>query len=91
VKPVPGAEPEVFERGQPRDPERVVLGQLTVDVPLPGHHHGEVDQGAAARPPVGIVRSRRPARFVARRTAWYALDHAWEMEDKREPRGEALV
>jgi hypothetical protein len=23
--------------------------------------------------------------FGARRTAWHALDHAWEMEDKREP------
>jgi len=41
--------------------------------------------GAAARPPVGLARSGRPARFVARRTAWHALDHAWEMEDKREP------
>jgi hypothetical protein len=26
------------------------------------------------------ARGRRPARFVARRTAWHALDHAWEIQ-----------
>ena len=45
----------------------------------------EIRAGAAARPPVGLARSGRTARFVARRTAWHALDHAWEMEDRREP------
>ena len=25
-----------------------------------------------------------PAPYVARRIAWHALDHAWEMEDKRD-------
>jgi hypothetical protein len=45
----------------------------------------EVRAGAAARPPQGLARSRRPARFVARRTAWHALDHAWEILDKQEP------
>jgi hypothetical protein len=30
----------------------------------------------------GAVRRRRPARFVARRTAWHALDHAWEIQDR---------
>jgi hypothetical protein len=24
-----------------------------------------------------------PARYAARRIAWHALDHAWEMEDRR--------
>jgi hypothetical protein len=40
---------------------------------------------SAARPPGQLARSRRPARFVARRTAWHALDHAWEILDKQEP------
>jgi hypothetical protein len=25
---------------------------------------------------------RRPARFAARRAAWHALDHAWEIQGK---------
>jgi hypothetical protein len=29
---------------------------------------------------------RWTARYAARRIAWHALDHAWEMEDRREPR-----
>ncbi len=45
----------------------------------------EIRVGAAARPPDELARSRRPARFVARRTAWHALDHAWEILDKQEP------
>jgi hypothetical protein len=28
---------------------------------------------------------RWPARYAARRIAWHALDHAWEIEDKSEP------
>jgi hypothetical protein len=37
----------------------------------------------AASPAAGdLGRGRRPARFVARRTAWHALDHAWEIQDK---------
>ena len=40
---------------------------------------------AAARPPEDLARQRRPARFVARRTAWHALDHAWEILDKQQP------
>jgi hypothetical protein len=42
-------------------------------------------RAGAARPPGELARSRRPARFVARRTAWHALDHAWEILDKQEP------
>lgn len=38
-----------------------------------------------ARPPEELARAQRPARFVARRTAWHALDHAWEILDKQEP------
>jgi hypothetical protein len=44
-----------------------------------------VRAGAVARPPADLARSRRPARFVARRTAWHAMDHAWEIEYKRDP------
>jgi len=36
----------------------------------------------SALPPEAAARGRRPARFVARRTAWHALDHAWEIQDR---------
>src|SRR5215467_4425437 len=36
----------------------------------------EIRAGAAGETALGLARSRRPARFVARRTAWHALDHA---------------
>jgi hypothetical protein len=26
-----------------------------------------------------------PPRYAARRIAWHALDHAWEIEDRTEP------
>jgi hypothetical protein len=42
----------------------------------------EIRAGAADRPAADLARGRRPARFVARRTAWHALDHAWEIQDK---------
>jgi hypothetical protein len=28
---------------------------------------------------------RWPIRYAARRIAWHALDHAWEIEDRSEP------
>jgi hypothetical protein len=28
-----------------------------------------------------------PVRYAARRIAWHVLDHAWEMEDRRDPQG----
>ena len=28
---------------------------------------------------------RWPSRYAARRVAWHALDHAWEIEDRRQP------
>ena len=45
----------------------------------------EIRAGAMSGPPGDLGRSRRPARFVARRTAWHAVDHAWEIQDKQEP------
>ena len=44
----------------------------------------QIRAGAAARPPEELARTRRPGRFVARRTAWHALDHAWEILDKQD-------
>jgi hypothetical protein len=32
-----------------------------------------------------IADRRWPPRYAARRIAWHALDHAWEMEDRAEP------
>ena len=45
----------------------------------------EIRATAAGRPPADLGRARRPARFVARRAAWHAIDHAWEIQDKQEP------
>lgn len=42
----------------------------------------EIRASAAARPPGDLGWARRPARFVARRAAWHAIDHAWEIQDK---------
>ncbi len=43
--------------------------------------------GVLARPTDGgpIPGGRWPVRYAARRIAWHALDHAWEMEDRAEP------
>jgi hypothetical protein len=43
----------------------------------------EIRAGVTSGAPQGLARARRPARFVARRTAWHALDHAWEIQDKK--------
>ena len=32
-----------------------------------------------------IAGKRWPPRYAARRIAWHALDHAWEIEDRTEP------
>jgi hypothetical protein len=34
-----------------------------------------------------LVEKGWPQRYAARRIAWHALDHAWEMEDRSEPGG----
>ena len=42
----------------------------------------------ALRPPSdgsAIAGRKWPPRYAARRIAWHALDHAWEMEDRSEP------
>ena len=42
------------------------------------------DERAATVQISALSKSRRPPLFVARRTAWHALDHAWEIQDKQE-------
>ena len=37
---------------------------------------------AARKPQVELSRKTWPWRYAARRVAWHALDHAWEMEDR---------
>jgi hypothetical protein len=34
-----------------------------------------------------LVEKGWPPRYAARRIAWHALDHAWEIEDRTDPRG----
>ena len=34
-----------------------------------------------------IAGKKWPPRYAARRVAWHALDHAWEIEDRSEPEG----
>ena len=50
---------------------------------------------------VGVLRAARsgdplrdngwPARYAARRIAWHVLDHAWEMEDRRQGKPDGLA
>ena len=39
---------------------------------------------AARRPQPELAKKSWPWRYTARRVAWHALDHAWEMEDRSE-------
>ena len=39
---------------------------------------------AARRPQPELAKKSWPWRYTARRVAWHALDHAWEMEDRAE-------
>jgi hypothetical protein len=34
-----------------------------------------------------IAGKKWPPRYAARRIAWHALDHAWEIEDRSDPAG----
>ena len=67
-----------------------------IGVRLPEPHLGEQDAVEAERAAMLEV-LRRPSdggtlaerkwtqRYAARRIAWHALDHAWEMEDRSDP------
>lgn len=50
---------------------------------LAARAHGELPD----RGPRGGV--RWPARYAVRRSAWHVLDHAWEIEDRAEPKPRA--
>lgn len=39
---------------------------------------------AARQPRPELATKTWPWRYAARRVAWHVLDHAWEMEDRRE-------
>jgi len=39
----------------------------------------------AARSGAPVEERGWPARYAARRIAWHALDHAWEIEDRSTP------
>ena len=49
--------------------------------------HREAILAVLRRPSDGspVVEKGWPPRYAARRIAWHALDHAWEIEDKSEP------
>jgi hypothetical protein len=49
--------------------------------------HRETILAVLRRPSDGspVVEKGWPPRYAARRIAWHALDHAWEIEDKSEP------
>lgn len=50
-------------------------------------HRRQILDALATAPQVASVEGRRhwPFTYIVRRMAWHALDHAWEMEDRREP------
>src|SRR5215472_2924706 len=87
-------------RGGGRDRDEIVAHVRETEVlharmlglrerPFPPEDVAAVERVRAggASPPGELARSRRPARFVARRTAWHALDHAWDILDRQEPQG----
>jgi hypothetical protein len=63
---------------RPFAPDRVAVLALRARI------LAEIGAQASDRPVGDLPRARRPAWFVARRTAWHALDHAWEMQDRQQ-------
>lgn len=60
-------------------------GDVTAITRLRARILAEIEASATAAQGGDLSRSRRPALFVARRTAWHALDHAWEIQDRHQP------
>ena len=65
---------------------------LRLREPVPGDRDGVHANRAAMLEVLGqpsdgspIAGGRWPARYAARRIAWHALDHAWEIEDRSSP------
>lgn len=66
--------------------ERPLLpGDANAVTRLRGRILAEIEASATADQGADLSRSRRPALFVARRTGWHALDHAWEIQGRSEP------
>jgi len=66
--------------------ERPLLrGDVSAVTRFRGRILAEIEASATAAQGADLPGSRRPALFVARRTAWHALDHAWEIQDRQEP------
>ena len=88
-------------RGGGRDRDKVVAHVVDAEAAyaqMMGRKHRPVDAVAVAamradlltvlhQPSDGtpLAGRRWPARYAARRIAWHALDHAWEIEDRTEP------
>ena len=77
-----------------RDAEGAYVRKLGLRLTPPDRHHRRaLAQFRAAiaeaieRPSNGapLVEKGWPQRYAARRIAWHALDHAWEMQDRSEP------
>ena len=77
-----------------RDAEGAYVRKLGLPLKPPDRHGGRelaAFRGAIAeaiqRPSNGaaLVEKGWPQRYAARRIAWHALDHAWEMQDRSDP------
>ena len=77
-----------------RDAEGAYVRKLGLRLAPPDRHDGRAladFRGAIAeaiqRPSNGaaLVEKGWPQRYAARRIAWHALDHAWEMQDRSDP------
>ena len=55
---------------------------LKLKQPQPGDARAVAEFRAAIVAGLGADDGRWPARYAARRIAWHALDHAWEIEDR---------
>ena len=77
---------EVLHARMPGIKERPLLpGDIAAVTRLRARILAEIEASATAAHGADLPRSRRPALFVARRTAWHAVDHAWEIQDRKEP------
>jgi hypothetical protein len=79
-------------RGGGRDRDKIVAHVADAEVAY-ARKLGVREKGAALRPALAgaiasattadpVVEKGWPVRYAARRVAWHALDHAWEIEDR---------
>jgi hypothetical protein len=75
-----------------REAEGGYLSALGSRPPKDGETRGAIERVLRARarrdPPERVPRSGKlwSPRYFVRRTAWHALDHAWEIEDRLPPK-----